>query len=141
MMDVASARADARIAKQQEKEAQKVNLPSVVSEKPSPLKFKRSAPGQIVCGVPPPPAQVGAEDPLPLTKPSMSRGSTPNPRKTSANSRDSRSGQRSGSRVPSEPEGEVDPAPKSTVDGEVGKWRRVTAERYVDTYLNGGKVI
>ena len=137
MMDVASARADARIAKQEEKEAQKVNLPTVAPEKPGPLKFKRSAPGQIVCGVPPP---VAADDPLPLTKPSSSRGSTPNPRKMSANSRGSQAGQRSTSRVTTENEEEVDAAPKSTVDGEVGKWRRVTAERYVDTYLNGGKV-
>lgn len=27
----------------------------------------------------------------------------------------------------------------NTIDGEVGKWRRLTSEQYVDFYLNGGK--
>jgi hypothetical protein len=132
MMEVASERADARRTKQQAKDAQALHLPPVaLSEKAGALKFKHKAPGQIVCGTPPAHARTAADDLPP--KP----WSVASARKTPPASANTAGALGDGGDAQAQAASEA----RITVDGEAGKCKRVTAERYVDCYLNGGKVI
>jgi len=105
-----------------------------------PLRCKPGAAGKIVCGVAPlPPAS-----PLPPVLDGAKKGATP---RGGGKANGASAAERHKSRALDEAAlgagaGKVDSEgieAVSTVDGQAGKWRRVTAERYVDCYLNGGK--
>jgi len=134
LMALTREREERRLAKAQEREAEKAAAEENVKKKDDlgPLKFRKGPMGSLICGKPPEPQNVPIA--VPSSSPSPQERASMNA--TAVSVAATRPKARGGGAGAAE-EHAVKLA--AGLDGEPGQWRRVTAERYVDCYLNGGK--
>lgn len=159
LMDLSKERNERRLAKKAERERI-----AALSVKPPPspptLNFTKLQLGRIICGQRPPKASPEQADESAVVGRRTKTGRLPTPalppvEPTPAplvSPTEARAAASTGAAGVSHAEAEAETLGPSTaaslapsvesvesVDVEPGRWRRVTAERYVDAYLNGGK--
>ena len=128
-LQIAAERSSVRLKKQNDREEAERNK-VVVKESLPGLKFNTAVPGRIQCGMPPEPNMVHA-----AAKPTQLEQK---PARIEEKRRERRDSDKVLSGAAAPPEEELHEVVPS-VDGQKGKWKRITAERYIDCYLNGGK--
>jgi hypothetical protein len=137
-------REETRLSNARDREAEKAAAAELARQKEEmgPLKFRRGPMGSLICGKPPEPKPAVVSAPsknLPSSSSTAEKSATGSGRRPSEHPNvGNRGGGARKSMVVVVSE-EHTGKPAAGLDGEPGQWRRMTAERYVDCYLNGGK--